>query len=134
VAIALPWEPGADPDLPGVGIDIAEVTSHQETTVRYALADEELRLLDAIAAGQLDLWFTRFWAAKEAVGKAQRTGLDGRPRQFAVRATGAAELIVTAAGRTYRVGFADAQNPPDLPPRRYAVAWTWGPDIASDRY
>jgi acyl transferase domain-containing protein/phosphopantetheinyl transferase (holo-ACP synthase) len=132
VAIARPWEPGADPDLPGVGIDIAEVTSHQETTVRYALADEEMRLLDTIAAGQRDLWFTRFWTAKEAVGKAQHTGLEGRPRQFTVRAADAAELVVTAAGRTYRVGFKDVQNPPDLPPRRYAVAWTWGPGTASD--
>jgi phosphopantetheinyl transferase (holo-ACP synthase) len=130
VALAMPRAAGADPSGPGVGIDIAEITTHPENTLRYALGDDEQRLLEQLADGDRDAWFARFWAAKEAVGKAEHTGLDGRPRAFVVRAADATGLTVTVSDRTYRVGLRDVANAAGLPPRRYAVAWTWGPELS----
>jgi hypothetical protein len=52
-----------------------------------ALADGEVRLLDGLAGDDADaraLWFTCFWSAKEAVAKADGTGLQGRPKRFVV--------------------------------------------------
>ena len=127
VALAQQWEAGADRNAPGVGIDVVEVTPRHETTVRYALTSEELTLLDALAGGERGLWFARFWAAKEAVGKAERTGLDNNPRRFVVTGHDTVGLRVTVGRRSYRVGLRDVVNPPGLPERRYVVAWTWGP-------
>ncbi|MCZ0990458.1 4'-phosphopantetheinyl transferase superfamily protein [Streptomyces diastatochromogenes] len=51
-------------------------------TLATALGTDELRLLRTLCAdgpdGE-DLWFTRFWAAKEAVAKAEGVGFGGRP-------------------------------------------------------
>ena len=124
VAIAHPLSAGS-----AVGIDVVELAPRDDTTVRYALSADEVALLDSL--GDRDLWFTRFWAAKEAVGKAQGTGLDGKPRRFTVRAADSAGLTVAVGDRTYRVGFREVDNPPELPPRRYVVAWTWGPSAES---
>ncbi|WP_432843329.1 beta-ketoacyl synthase N-terminal-like domain-containing protein [Dactylosporangium sp. CA-092794] len=129
VAIARPRPPGTPPDAPGVGIDVAEVTDHRDSTIAYALGDAERRLLDAAAAGaDRRVWFARFWAAKEAAAKAEGTGLDGHPRRFAVVAAGADTLTVAVAGRTYLVAHREIANPEGLPPRRYVVGWTWGPE------
>ncbi|MFE3175144.1 beta-ketoacyl synthase N-terminal-like domain-containing protein [Amycolatopsis sp. NPDC059090] len=127
VALAQQWEIDADRNAPGVGIDVVDVASLDETTVRQALTAEELALLERLADGERDLWFARFWAAKEAVGKAERTGLDGDPRRFVVTGYDAVGLHVTAGQRGYRVGLRGVVNPPGLPERRYVVAWTWGP-------
>ena len=131
VAIARPYPPGADREAPGVGIDAAEITTPQESAVRLALTADEADLLGRLAPdGGRDLWFARFWAAKETVAKAEGTGLRGRPRDFVVTAAGADELTVRTGSRTYAVSHREVGNPPDLPPRRYIVAWTWGPHPA----
>jgi phosphopantetheinyl transferase len=65
--------------------------------------------------------FARFWAAKEAVGKALGTGLDGNPRRFVVIDP---DLTVAVGDRTFTVQSCEVENPPELPPRRYVVAWT----------
>ncbi|MDI5944045.1 hypothetical protein QLR68_39130, partial [Micromonospora sp. DH15] len=49
---------------------------------------------------------------------------------FQVREAADAVLTVEVAGRAYRVGYREVDNPEDLPPRRYVVAWTWGPEPA----
>ncbi|WP_279354682.1 4'-phosphopantetheinyl transferase superfamily protein [Frankia canadensis] len=89
-----------------VGIDIEQIVSRAPGVEKAALAPSELRLLDQLtavdghggdasghggdASGGDDaqerraLWFTRLWAAKEAVAKAEGTGLAGRPRRFVV--------------------------------------------------
>ncbi|GLY00747.1 hypothetical protein Acsp01_11260 [Actinoplanes sp. NBRC 101535] len=129
VAIARPYGPGDDPDGPGVGIDAAEITPVDDSTIRLACGDAEIALLGRLSAdGGRDLWFTRFWAAKEAAAKAEGTGLGGRPRDFAVTGSGVDGLTVRVGGRTYTVAHREVGNPPDLPPRRYTVAWTWGPE------
>lgn len=133
VAIARRRASDAPAGGPGVGIDVAEVTDHPESTLTFALTPAELTLLASLAGGNVEarrLWFTRFWAAKEAVAKAEGTGLDGSPRRFRVYSATDSGLTVEIGGRAYRVGHRDVANPEDLPPRRYVVAWTWGPEPA----
>ncbi|MFI9639307.1 beta-ketoacyl synthase N-terminal-like domain-containing protein [Micromonospora sp. NPDC051925] len=131
VAIARRRAPGATTGGPGVGIDVAEVTDHPESTFTFALTAAEMTLLASLAGTDVAarrLWFTRFWAAKEAVAKAEGTGLDGTPRRFRVYSATETGLTVQIGGRAYRVGHRDVTNPEDLPTRRYVVAWTWGPE------
>ncbi|MFY1637915.1 beta-ketoacyl synthase N-terminal-like domain-containing protein [Solwaraspora sp. WMMB335] len=129
VAVAIAGPARSRPDAPGVGIDVVEVTERPDSTLRYALSDPEIALLDkASAGGDRQLWFARFWAAKEAAGKAEGTGLDGAPRRLRVVAVDAVTLVVEVSGRTYRVTCRDIENPADLPPRRYVVGWTPGPE------
>ncbi|WWM37058.1 beta-ketoacyl synthase N-terminal-like domain-containing protein [Streptomyces acidiscabies] len=113
---------------PGPGIDIEEVTARTPETEAVALAPAELRLLDGLV-GSRALWFTRFWAAKEAVAKAEGTGLGGRPREFTVLDATPDGDLLTVSGRlerAYPVHCAPAVNPPGLPAREYVVAWTTG--------
>ncbi|MEU1626715.1 beta-ketoacyl synthase N-terminal-like domain-containing protein [Streptomyces sp. NPDC020096] len=128
VAIVRPAPSGGGP---GVGIDIEEVAEHPAETLRVVFGPAELELLAARQAadgGTDELWFTRFWAAKEAAAKAEGTGLRGRPRQFAVVAATPSTLLVTVAGpggpRTHRVRCTEVSGPPDGPGRDYVVAWT----------
>jgi phosphopantetheinyl transferase len=114
-----------------VGIDVAEITEHPDSTLRLALGDTEQALLNSLAgadSAERARWFTRFWAAKEAAAKAEGTGLDGKPRRFTVETATPHELTVRVAGRVYRVGHREVSNPEDLTPRRYVVGWTWGPE------
>ncbi|MDX3119268.1 4'-phosphopantetheinyl transferase superfamily protein, partial [Streptomyces scabiei] len=133
VAIARPHRPG-----PGPGIDVEEVVERAPQAVAAALGADELRLLRRLSAqtghGE-DLWFTRFWAAKEAVAKAEGTGFAGRPRDFAVFDATPAGDRLTVAGRlerAYTVHCAPAANPPRLPERAYVVAWTTGQPTAEE--
>ncbi len=127
----------------GPGIDIQEIDEPADATVATALTEAERELLAArqgTDAGARALWFTRFWAAKEAVAKAEGTGFAGRPRDFEVTRARADRLTVTVrpspgpsggpspSSRTYQVSCERVGNPPGLPPRAYVVAWTTGPD------
>ncbi|MET7570268.1 beta-ketoacyl synthase N-terminal-like domain-containing protein [Streptomyces sp. NPDC005492] len=127
VAIVRPHSPG-----PGPGIDIEEVVDRPPSTLTTALGEEELALLRAqsTATGESEaLWFARFWAAKEAVAKAEGTGFRGRPRDFAVFqvVSGSRLLVSGRLERAYTVHCEPAGNPPALPDRTYVVAWTTGP-------
>ncbi|MGW4563782.1 beta-ketoacyl synthase N-terminal-like domain-containing protein [Streptomyces sp. NPDC004561] len=118
---------------PGPGIDIEEVTERDPATLATALGPAELRLLRARVDDGGDpeaLWFTRFWAAKEAVAKAEGVGFAGRPRDFAVlhAAPDGSRLLVSGRlERAYTVHCAPETPPPALPRRTYVVAWTAGP-------
>ncbi|WP_445073771.1 beta-ketoacyl synthase N-terminal-like domain-containing protein [Streptomyces sp. SAS_267] len=134
VAIVRPHTPASGP-----GIDIEEVTARAPQAMATVLGADELRLLRTLCAtggdssggsGSEALWFTRFWAAKEAVAKAEGTGFGGQPRDFAVLEAAPAgdELIVSGRlERAYAVRCAPAANPPGLTERAYVVAWTTGP-------
>jgi phosphopantetheinyl transferase len=132
VAVVRPHTP-----RPGPGIDIEEVTERDPATLATALGPAELRLLRVHAAhGAEAVWFTRFWAAKEAVAKAEGRGFGGRPRDFAVleAAPDGSRLLVSGRlERVYTVHCAPAANPPALPPRTYVVAWTTGPGTEGGR-
>ncbi|MGA5037280.1 beta-ketoacyl synthase N-terminal-like domain-containing protein [Streptomyces capoamus] len=137
VAIVRPQRP-----RPGPGIDIEEVADRDPGTLTTALGPAELRLLRARCADGDDggvggdrgdgraVWFTRFWAAKEAVAKAEGAGFGGRPRDFTVleAAPDGSRLLVSGRlERAYTVHCAPVANPPALPRRAYVVAWTTGP-------
>ncbi|HEY2834221.1 MAG TPA: beta-ketoacyl synthase N-terminal-like domain-containing protein [Sporichthyaceae bacterium] len=114
----------------GVGIDIEQVSERPPGTVEFALAPAERDVLAAcLATGDSpEVWFTRFWAAKEAVAKARGTGLQGRPRDFAVVSAQTRQIWVTVADEgsekpaTYCVDISCITSRSGLPPRTYVVA------------
>ncbi|MEU6058754.1 beta-ketoacyl synthase N-terminal-like domain-containing protein [Streptomyces sp. NPDC047097] len=107
-----------------VGIDIEEVADRSLATVRAALGAGELALLAGCAGtGGPSLWFTRFWAAKEAAAKAEGTGLGGRPRDFEVTEAAAEALTVTVGGRRHLVRCTLITDSD----RAHVVAWTVTP-------
>ncbi|MGW1870878.1 beta-ketoacyl synthase N-terminal-like domain-containing protein [Streptomyces mauvecolor] len=118
--------------LCGAGIDIETVGVRPELALAVALGETERKLLAACRADgdTEDLWFTRFWAAKEAVAKAEGTGLQGRPAAFQVVHARRDALLLTAPGcgpdRLHHVRFTTLGTPPDLPARTHVVAWTTG--------
>ncbi|WP_020575500.1 type I polyketide synthase [Actinopolymorpha alba] len=141
-----------DASSPGVGIDVEQIVDRTAATHAVALGPAESALLAQVCADSTEperVWFTRFWAAKEAVSKAEGTGLRGRPRRFAVVSATEDALAVAvepvepvepmepmepASGperpgqrRIYPVRCARIANPDDLPERQYVVAWTEGP-------
>ncbi len=139
VALVVPRRPRGRADGPGPGIDIEELADLAEPTLAVAFGAPERELIAELrsATGEAEArWATTFWAAKEAVAKAEGTGFRGRPRDFAVveaDVTAApVRLVVEAcagpgARRRYRVHSAGVANPPELPNRNYIVAWTHGP-------
>ncbi|NGN69737.1 4'-phosphopantetheinyl transferase superfamily protein, partial [Streptomyces sp. A7024] len=123
-AVALVRE-GADA---GVGIDIELISDRTEYTYATALGPRERGLLAerSTATGTPEsLWFTRFWAAKEAAAKAEGTGLRGRPRDFAVTEATTHALVVKTPRRTHQIRLDHVTTEtPGAPSRGYVVAWT----------
>jgi len=66
----------------GAGIDVEVVEPRGTVFARLAMSAAELRLGDG---RDHDEWVTRVWTVKEAVAKADGTGLRGRPKDFVVR-------------------------------------------------
>jgi phosphopantetheine--protein transferase-like protein len=133
VAIAKPRTPSTPQGTTGVGIDITEIADRPDSSWHVAFSAGERALLEQAVGTdgeQRQLWLTRFWSAKEAVSKAEGTGLGGDPRRFTVVAVKADALTVEVGNRVYRVEFREVGNPERLPPRRYVVAWTWGSQTA----
>ncbi|MFD9790989.1 beta-ketoacyl synthase N-terminal-like domain-containing protein [Streptomyces sp. NPDC059070] len=115
VALVRPSGPGG-----AVGIDVEAIADRDPGTVRTALGPRERALLAGAAArtGEPEaVWFTRFWAAKEAAAKAAGTGFGGRPHAFEVTAAGPGALSVTAGGRRHHVHCT-------LVDPTHVVAWT----------
>ncbi|SDM77382.1 Acyl transferase domain-containing protein [Allokutzneria albata] len=129
VAITRPVAEREVPGIPGIGIDVEEVAERDDSTVAFALSTVELELLDALVARTGEtraLWFTRFFTAKEAVSKAEGTGLQGAPRNFVVEQATGVRLVVSVGQRRYLVHSTEASNAEGLPERHYVVAWTTG--------
>lgn len=149
VAVAAPAG-GADGPI-GVGIDVEEIRTHRPETVEAALAPAERRLLDELVERTglaAEVWFTRFWTAKEAAAKAVGTGLGGSPQRFVVHcaqpvgnqgvgapAAGAPVrlLVTTPSGATVEIHLAEVSNPPYLRDRDYVVAWTPRAEAPTDQ-
>ncbi len=121
MAAALAGSPDQCPT--GIGIDIEQITYHDERTVAAILTEAECRLLDSLCSSVAERpsWVTLFWTAKEAVAKAAGTGLGGRPHQFQVKRVDGNKLLV-AAGE--RAPSRWVQTMTGAEPEPYAVAWT----------
>jgi phosphopantetheine--protein transferase-like protein len=123
-AIVLPSNGEAGPDLsPGLGIDVEAIGAVTEAVAAASFSPEELALVDGLAGGRR-AWLTRVWCAKEAVAKAEGTGLAGRPRDFVVTGVTGDTLTVTAHERTYRVAT-------DIVEDTHVAAWTT-PEITQE--
>lgn len=112
----------------GVGIDIEVVSERAESIRRIALDARERALLAEVCEATAEseaVWFTRFWAAKEAAAKAEGTGLRGSPRQFAVRQAQTYGLLVETPQGRHRVRLDHVAAPaPGSHGKQYVVAWT----------
>lgn len=111
-----------------VGIDVEVVERRAASLERTVLTGAEIALLERLGDDARAEAFTRFWAAKEAVSKAEGTGLQGRPTGFVVTAIDGELLAVAceAAGREYVVDTTVVSAAPVSgdAPSRYVVAWT----------
>jgi malonyl CoA-acyl carrier protein transacylase/phosphopantetheinyl transferase len=127
VALVRPSAEREHPDT-GVGIDIELVTERTEATHRIALNAQERELLAELgeSAGEgEEVWFTRFWAAKEAAAKAEGHGLRGRPREFTVLSASPYGLLVDSRRQRHHVRCEHiTTSVPGSPHHRYVVAWT----------
>ncbi len=105
-----------------------------------ALAGPELAVLDQAMLNQAlvdeplpgaaergtdrGVWLARFAAAREAVAKALGTGAGEEAGPLAVTAATSTAITVSSSGRRYMVSHREVRTPPELPARRYVVAWT----------
>ncbi|HET9168013.1 MAG TPA: beta-ketoacyl synthase N-terminal-like domain-containing protein [Actinospica sp.] len=121
--------PGRTSGGTGVGIDVEQVLSREQSAFDFAFTAGERELLRTLG-GDGPLWFARFWVAKEAAAKAEGTGLRGNPKAFAVvhaalaEDADAAELTVRTSSTRHHVRTVALANPEDLPERHYQVGWT----------
>jgi len=99
-----------------VGIDVEAIGAVTEAVAAASFTPEELALVDGLGAGRR-AWLTRCWCAKEAVAKAEGTGLAGRPRDFVITGISGETLTVTAQRRTYRLATCILDD-------THVVAWT----------
>jgi phosphopantetheinyl transferase len=122
-------------DAQPVGIDVEIVERREGGLERIALTVPESSLLDRLvrdAGGEPQRAraeaFTRFWAAKEAVSKAEGTGLEGRPTRFVVTAVEGERLRIccSAVPCEYVVDTTLVDGPASAGGERatYVVAWT----------
>jgi phosphopantetheinyl transferase (holo-ACP synthase) len=78
-----------------VGIDVERVEPRPDGFAELSFTDVERRMI--ANAGNAEEAMTELWAAKEAVAKAEGTGLSGNPRRFELKDKGDRRLLV--AGR-----------------------------------
>jgi phosphopantetheinyl transferase len=122
-----------------IGIDVEIVEPRNPGLEMIALSSPERALLDHVVSGMRGdpvrarpEAFTRFWTAKEAVSKAEGTGLAGRPGAFAIAMVEGDRLHVicqlepTEQTREYTVETRIVPGPAGTDGARadYLVAWT----------
>jgi malonyl CoA-acyl carrier protein transacylase/phosphopantetheinyl transferase len=132
-----------------IGIDVEIVEPRNPGLEMIALSAPERALLDRVAsrvAGDpihaRSEAFTRFWAAKEAVSKAEGTGLAGRPSAFTIGAADGDRLRIIcqaepkAQAREYEVETRVIAGPSDSDGvgAQYIVAWTVGWTYAASEF
>jgi acyl transferase domain-containing protein len=134
VAIARPARRQAIPGAAGPGIGVAEITDGTSGSPSLPLSDQELAVLEGVSGASpgspRPVWFARFRAAIEAVAKAEGIPPAAASRVVTVTDATAAVIAVAADGRSYRVAHREISTPEELRARRYAVAWTWGPEAS----
>jgi phosphopantetheinyl transferase len=116
------------PDLdmpPGVDIELVEARdTGTETAIMTAaergLLDDVCGVSPAARAG----WLTRFWTAKEAVAKAEGTGLGGSPHRFVVEGVEGDRLLVRSHPERGSNRTCWVRTALGAAPEPYALAWT----------
>ncbi len=112
------------------GIDIELVEARDARTEAAIMTEAERGLLDEVCSRSPDPhtaragWLTRFWTAKEAVAKAEGTGLGGRPHRFVVERVDSDGLLVRTQ---HDSGYSRARwvrTALGATPEPYALAWT----------
>jgi phosphopantetheine--protein transferase-like protein len=69
-----------------LGVDLQQIDSRSPELEGAAFTPQERSLLDSIEASARLEWLTRFWCAKEAIGKALGCGLRHGPQSVIVKA------------------------------------------------
>ena len=125
VAMARAVAPGERLDGPGVGISVVRADPSVEGARTLSASERALLDLATADTGEPELlWLTRFSAAKEAAARAY--GPAGDEAAGTIVGADPGQIRVEAAGRHYQVGHRDIDDPGEVPPARYVVAWTWG--------
>jgi hypothetical protein len=122
VAIAAPRLPGTD--RPRVGVDVTEITVDPADQPQGD-AGSTAPLRETPSGAE---WSARFRAVRGAVANAEGTTPDALASASTVLGADVDAVTIAVADRVYRVGHRVVGNPHRLPERRYAVAWTRGPE------
>jgi phosphopantetheinyl transferase len=80
-----------------LGVDIQHIEPRSPDFEGFAFTLHECSLLDGVENPDRHEWLTRFWCAKEAVGKALGRGLTHGPHSVIVKALDRAHGIVHVA-------------------------------------
>jgi phosphopantetheinyl transferase len=75
----------AGPPDQRLGVDLEQIRAREQGFETVAFTDKERALLDALEVSIRDEWITRFWCAKEAVGKGLGRGLINGPKSLVVQ-------------------------------------------------
>ncbi len=94
---------------PFVGVDLESIKPRGEAFEKRAFSKSERQLLPF---ENREEWVTRFWAAKESVGKAQGTGLNFAPTHFPIQERSGEYLRVGDSWVSSRISA------------KFVVAWT----------
>ena len=68
-----------------LGVDIEQIREREQGFETLAFTEEERTLLNSLEASTREEWITRFWCAKESVGKALGRGLIEGPKSLVVQ-------------------------------------------------
>jgi phosphopantetheinyl transferase len=126
-----------------IGIDVEIIEPRNPGLEMIALSARERALLDRLVSGMggdsaaaRSEAFTRFWAAKEAVSKAEGTGLAGLPTAFEIRVADRNHIRIVChaepaqQAREYAVETCVVAGPPhadaSVVSAKYIVAWVVG--------
>jgi phosphopantetheinyl transferase len=91
-----------------LGVDVQQIEPRSVDFEEVAFTSEERGLLAGLDDDARQEWLTRFWCAKEAVGKAVGRGLIHGPRSVIVRAMDVAgEVVKVALGDRFADEFPD---------------------------
>jgi acyl transferase domain-containing protein/phosphopantetheinyl transferase len=75
----------AGPPNQRLGVDIEQIREREQGFVSLAFTEEESTLLNSLETSIREEWMTRFWCAKESVGKALGRGLIEGPKSLVVQ-------------------------------------------------
>jgi phosphopantetheinyl transferase len=82
-----------------LGVDVQEIEARSPDFEEIAFTPHERHLLDRLETTDRNEWLTRFWCAKEAVGKALGRGLIHGPHSVVVQGIeGAGEILQVTLG------------------------------------